>query len=828
MTSIESDRSIQDQLSAEIKSLQAKNKELAERLAESEQTLKAIQSGEVDAILISTENGEQIYTLRGAEEPYRILFEQMNEGAVTISEDGSILYSNQSFASVMKISLETVIGTNLASYIHPTGTSAFRELLDQSISRPVRSDVVFVARDGTEVPMQLSISFLETATVPTYCIVAADLTERIKAEVALRAAYEGLEQKVQERTKDLSDSETKFHQMFANSLQNIGIYEMVYDGSGEIVDWVVVGANQALERQLGMSIESMKGKCATELWGFEASADGIARSREIMSSGIGQQFEIDWGGRHYLASYFPIGRNRLAAVGNDITGRKKAEEALLQSQRSELARREELEALMDAVPATIWISRDAAGADIIGNRAVQELLGVPSGVNVSETAPLERRQQHFFAYRNGEAILPEHLPMQEAGLTGKAVLGYEFELRFANGRSVWLYGNAVPLHDEAGSTRGAVGAFVDITERKWAEDALRQSEKTYRSIGELIPFGIWTTDAQGQATYISPSFCELVGKSEEEILKFGWLDTLDPDTVERTISDWKKSIGSGDFWNYTHRIMGKDGQYHYVLARGVPIKDDKGKVLSWAGVNIDITEQMRNEENLARSNAELQQFAYVASHDLQEPLRMIMSYLALLNKKYGNELNDQAKGYMAYVNAGAGRMRELINDLLLFSRIDTRGKEFTAVDMNRLAEKAIDTLHLSINESKAVVTLEPLPIVIGDEMQLSQVLQNLVSNAIKFHGPEAPRIDVTSRESAREWTIAVSDNGIGIDPKYYDKLFHMFQRLHTREDYPGTGIGLAISKKIVERHRGRIWVRSDGKNGSTFYFTIPKTRGETR
>ena len=212
----------------------------------------------------------------------------------------------------------------------------------------------------------------------------------------------------------------------------------------------------------------------------------------------------------------------------------------------------------------------------------------------------------------------------------------------------------------------------------------------------------------------------------------------------------------------------------------------------------------------------------MASHDLQEPLRTITGHLAFLNKKYDDDLSDQAKEHIAYVVDGAERMREMIEDLLEFCRVDTQGKDFSVVDMNLVGEKVIDTLRFVASENKATIALGPLPNVIGNETQIYQVLQNLIGNAIKYHGPEDPKIEITSRQNSREWIISVKDNGIGIEPKDQDKLFQMFQRLHTREKYTGTGIGLAICKKIVERHGGRIWVESDGKNGSTSFFTMPK------
>jgi signal transduction histidine kinase len=236
----------------------------------------------------------------------------------------------------------------------------------------------------------------------------------------------------------------------------------------------------------------------------------------------------------------------------------------------------------------------------------------------------------------------------------------------------------------------------------------------------------------------------------------------------------------------------------------------------------EVSERKRAEQELARSNAELEQFAYVASHDLQEPLRMVASYVQLLARRYQGQLGPDADEFIGFAVDGAKRMQALINDLLAYARIGTRGKPFLPVDSEKAARQAADNLALAIEESGARIISRSLPVLEADATQLTQLFQNLFSNAVKFHGDEPPVITVSAEFKEGAWEFTVSDNGIGIDPQYFQHVFRLFQRLHTRTAYPGTGIGLALCKKIVERHGGNIWVESRIGEGSTFHFTIPE------
>ena len=253
---------------------------------------------------------------------------------------------------------------------------------------------------------------------------------------------------------------------------------------------------------------------------------------------------------------------------------------------------------------------------------------------------------------------------------------------------------------------------------------------------------------------------------------------------------------------------------------------------------LDVTEQTVSEQSdrleealreldlsnaeLKRSNEELELFAYVASHDLQEPLRMVASYTQLLARRYADKLDDDAREFIQFAVDGATRMQALIDALLEYSRVGTTKREAAAVDLREVVSNVLSDLRLSVSETGATVTVGDLPVVDGDRAQLTQLFQNLIANAVKFRGTERPVIDITCSAQIQEWVIQVADQGIGIEPRYQQRIFQIFQRLHTREEYPGTGIGLAVCRRIVERHGGKIWVESEPGQGSTFYFTLPK------
>jgi len=279
-----------------------------------------------------------------------------------------------------------------------------------------------------------------------------------------------------------------------------------------------------------------------------------------------------------------------------------------------------------------------------------------------------------------------------------------------------------------------------------------------------------------------------------------------------------KTIGKKTMLLNARRIYGEGNNIQMIL---LAIEDTTER--EWVKNLKTLNDYLKNRTlELERSNKELEQFAYVASHDLQEPLRMVASYTRLLEKRYKDKLDNDAKNFINFAVDGTNRMQGLINALLSYSRVGTRGKAFESTDSHSVLGQALANLSTMIKENHVIVTNDDLPTVMADEIQLVQLFQNLISNAIKFHGKEQPRVHISAEDKDDRWLFSVRDNGISFDPEYKDRIFAVFQRLSTRDKYPGTGIGLAICKKIVERHNGRIWVDAEPGKGSTFYFTIPK------
>ena len=372
-----------------------------------------------------------------------------------------------------------------------------------------------------------------------------------------------------------------------------------------------------------------------------------------------------------------------------------------------------------------------------------------------------------------------------------------------------------------------------IRERKRAEEALQESEARYRAMVENQVEAVcrWLPDTT--LTYVNEGYCRSFGRRREELLGHKFISLLPESARDAFMARVDSLVANPRVIATKHQAIAADGSIRWQEWSRCPIFDEQGRLVEFQSVGRDITERKQAEdklrkamEELERSNTDLAQFAYVASHDLQDPLRSITGYLRLLEQHHGDRLGPDADRFITRAVAGADRMRRLIHDLLLYSRVDTRGKPLEPTACERILSEALRNLKAAVEENHALVTHDPLPTVVADRTQLTQLFQNLLSNAVKFRGDAAPTIHVRAEGKEDEWLFSVRDNGIGIEPRLSDHIFGVFEHLHTRAEYPGTGIGLAICRKIVERHGGRIWVESEPGNGATFYFTMPHSPGQ--
>ena len=360
------------------------------------------------------------------------------------------------------------------------------------------------------------------------------------------------------------------------------------------------------------------------------------------------------------------------------------------------------------------------------------------------------------------------------------------------------------------------------------------ADTKFRALLESAPDSIVIVDRRGRIAIVNQQVEQMFGYRRDELVGQP-IEILIPDRFrEQHVGDRSRYVA-----HPRTRPMGaglqlfarrKDGTEFPVEIRLSPLEEPDGMLVT--SIVRDVSDRKRAEEQLRQaaaelesSNAELEQFAYVASHDLQEPLRMVASYTQLLARRYQGKLDEDADEFIGFAVDGATRMQALINDLLAYSRVGTRGRPFEATKTVDIVDRVTADLDVAIKEAGATITRGPLPIVMGDAVQLGQLFQNLISNAIKFRGERPPVVRINAEREGSAWRFSVQDNGIGIEPEYAERIFVIFQRLHSRAEYPGTGIGLAICKKIVERHGGHIWVESPPGEGTTFHFTIP-SRGD--
>ena len=360
------------------------------------------------------------------------------------------------------------------------------------------------------------------------------------------------------------------------------------------------------------------------------------------------------------------------------------------------------------------------------------------------------------------------------------------------------------------------------------DQELKREREQFRFMAESMPQKIFTAAPLGDIDYFNRQWLEYSGFSFEQIKDWGWTQFVHPDDLEENVRTWRQSIDTGEPFNFEHRIRRADGKYRWHLSRAHAMRDANGNISMWIGSNTDIHEQKEKEEALRRANDDLQQFAYSASHDLQEPIRNVAVYSEIVAQRYHSVLDADGQLFLGFLKEGGRRLATLVNDLLAYTRASTAEINETPVDSSAVLKYSLASLAEAIRESNATVTYDALPEVYMGEAHLQQVLQNLIGNALKYRDQDPPRIHVSAVSRGAVWRFSVQDNGIGIDPQYKEIIFGVFKRLHHDRTYSGTGIGLAICQRVVERYGGRIWVESERGKGATFFFTVPQRAQSVR
>jgi len=515
----------------------------------------------------------------------------------------------------------------------------------------------------------------------------------------------------------------------------------------------------------------------------------------------------------------------------ELIERQRTEEALLTSEK-------QLRTITDALPVLISYI-DADRCYRFNNRSYEQWFGL------SRTEVTGKPLRQIL----GESAYQQIEPYIETVFSGREVT-YESKLTYQHGGIRWIKATYIPDFEEKGTIKGYFALVSDITEQKHAEASLQESEQRLSLAIEGAEIATWDVDVRTGKAFWSARHFQLLGYDPvpggEATLEM-WQSRVHPNDLEEVMQAAERAIRERSIYRSEHRIIRvNDGKVVWAAAFGQVLYDEAGEAVRFVGVILDITDRRQAQQvlqqakedleikvkertaelnqlnkDLARSNQELEQFAYVASHDLQEPLRAITGYTQLLIEDCQDHLDESTREYTAYIVDGARRMQQLIQDLLTYSRIGSRDLVFTMTNCNQVLRQVMSNLQVAIAENHATITYDSLPTLTADRNQLIQLFQNLIGNAIKFHREEPPQVWISADRQNQEWLFRVQDNGIGIKPRYLERIFEVFKRFHTRNEFPGTGIGLAICKKIIDRHKGRIWAESEPGVGTTFYFTIP-------
>ncbi len=661
--------------------------------------------------------------------------------------------------------------------------------------------------------------------------VARDITLRKRMEEELRRYRDHLEDVVAERTAELQREIFEHRRAEVSLRQSEEFNRSIIESSVDCIKILDLEGclrfmNEGGKKLMGITdIEPYLGMPYGQFWegaDRQAAAEALEKARQGGQGSFEGYLAIPDGASEWwnvVAS--PIwgvagAVERILVVSRDITERKKSEQRL---RESELRYR----TLFENAPIGIGLAT-LDGSILAGNASAQRYFGC-----TLDDFKKNNLRKFYKNPQEREALLAE---LRANG----AVRGFEAELLRKDGGT--FHASVSVNFIELDGKRTLLTMLEDITDRRRAEMALRESEQHLRLLMQQTPVGIIAVDREGIITDANPAVFDLLGTAgREETLG---LNVLRTDRlrmmVESDLSEYFESVlKTGEPRSVEAKYQADGGDIVYLRTRIVPRFDPQGEQIGAIQILEDVSERKRAQETLAqqaqelaRSHAELRRFAYVASHDLQEPVRGVSIYAQRLARhcEDKDELDPEAAEFITYIVRGGRRIQAMIKGLQVYLQVDRDAKDFVRTDMEVALGQALFGLRDVIAQTGAVITHDSLPTLMVDQRQLSQVFEQLIDNAIKFRGEAVPRVHVAAEETEEAWVFSVRDNGIGIDPAYFTRIFEIFRRLHHWEDYPGVGVGLTLCKKIVERHGGRIWVESELGEGATCYFTLLKGKGE--
>ncbi|HYP04887.1 MAG TPA: PAS domain S-box protein [Bryobacteraceae bacterium] len=736
--------------------------------------------------------------LREREQRFRFLAESIPQMVWTATPDGSVDYVNGQGIAYFNVSEQTVSRAHWTDFIHPmdrerairrwnaclaTGElyeNAFRLLrgADNSWRWHLIRALPLVGEDGAV------LQWFGTST---------DIEDQKRAEADLQQQWE----------------------TFDTVLSHTPDFAYTFDLSGRFTY-----INKALLSLWNKSFEESVGKNFFELgYPTEHAARLQEQIQRVIDTGQPVRDQTPYTGlegdtRHYEYILVPVldadGQvESVAGSTRDVT------EQNLAARQIESDRRRWRELLLQT-PAAVAILRGPEHRFEWVNTHFLQMVGRSADALLGKTVAVAMPEVEGQAYAS---------LLDGVYHTGEPVHGYESLIRIDRGddglKDVYVNFVYAPTRDVDGSIDGIFVHAIEVTAMVEARKQLEESERQFRTLAETIPHLAWMADETGYIYWYNRRWYDYTGTVLADMEGWGWQSVHDAFVLPEVIERWGTAIASGEPFEMVFPLKGADGTFRSFLTRSEPMKDSQGKVMRWFGTNTDITSQLRTEEELRRMNRELEEFAYVASHDLQEPLRMVNIYTHLILRTVGDKEGELGQ-YAAFVRQGVSRMEALIHDLLTFSR--TVHNEDPAVgdaDLGLSLQEALAVLKNRIEESGATVSASRLPMVKGDTAQLAHVFQNVLANALKYRKPDvAPEIHIWAEQDDGYWFVSVRDNGIGFEMRYAERIFGLFKRLH-KDEYPGTGLGLAICKRIVERYGGRMWAESVPGRGSTFHFALP-------